>query len=108
MGKFFALTIFVIAILSAIPIVMHTWEAPADISTHGHLIDEQMSETMAEAGISFLSAQLLLAFFIWQFSNRGTESKLKNFPGGARGLVTSAVLVVWVEGLALRAFGVKA
>jgi len=67
MGKFFAITIFVIAILSAIPIVMHTWEAPADISTHGHLIDEQMSETMAEAGISFLAAQLLLAFFIWQF-----------------------------------------
>src|SRR5258708_31656017 len=97
MGKFFAVSIFVIAILSAIPIVMHTWEAPADISTHGHLIDEQMSETMAEAGISFLAAQLLLAFFIWQFSNRGTESKLKSFPGGARALVIAAVLVVGVE-----------
>src|SRR6267142_1134431 len=108
MGKFFAITIFVIAILSAIPIVMHTWEAPADISTHGHLIDEQMSETMAEAGISFLAAQLLLAFFVWQFSNRGTESKLKNFPGGARALVIAAVLVVGVEVLALGVFGVKA
>src|SRR6267378_323616 len=108
MGKFFAITIFVITILSAIPIVMHTWEAPADISTHGHLIDEQMSETMAEAGISFLAAQLLLAFFIWQFSSRGTESKLKNFPGGARALVIAAVLVVGVEVLALGVFGVKA
>jgi cytochrome c oxidase subunit 2 len=108
MGKFFAITIFVIAILSAIPIVMHTWEAPADISTHGHLIDEQMSETMAEAGISFLAAQLLLAFFVWQFSNRGMESKLKSFPGGARALVIAAVLVVGVEVLALGVFGVKA
>ena len=108
MGKFFAITILVIAILSAIPIVMHTWEAPADISTHGHLIDEQMSETMAEAGISFLAAQLLLAFFIWQFSNRGTETKLKSFPGGAKALVIAALLVVGVEVLALGVFGVKA
>jgi len=108
MGKFFAITILVIAILSAIPIVMHTWDAPADISTHGHLIDEQMSETMAEAGISFLAAQLLLALFIWQFSNRGTESKLKKFPGGAKALVIAALLVVGVEVLALGVFGVKA
>ena len=108
MGKFFAITILVIAVLSAIPIVMHTWEAPADISTHGHLIDEQMAETMAEAGISFLAAQFLLAFFIWQFSNRGTETKLKSFPGGARALVIAALLVVGAEVLALGVFGVKA
>jgi cytochrome c oxidase subunit 2 len=87
---------------------MHTWDAPADISTHGHLIDEQMSETMAEAGISFLAAQLLLALFVWQFSNRGTESKLKKFPGGAKALVIAALLVVGVEVLALGVFGVKA
>ena len=108
MGKFFAVTILVIAILSAIPIVMHTWDAPADVSTHGHLIDEQMSETMAEAGISFLAAQFILAFFVWQFSNRGKESKLKSFPGGARALVIAALLVVGVEVLALGVFGVKA
>jgi cytochrome c oxidase subunit II len=108
MAKFFAVTIVVIAILSAIPIILHTWDAPADISTHGHLIDEQMSETMAEAGISFLAAQFILAFFVWQFSNRGKESKLKNFPGGAKALVIAALLVVGVEVLALGVFGVKA
>ncbi len=69
MAKFFAITILVIAILSAIPILRHTWVAPEDISTHGHLIDEQMSETMAEAGIAFLAAQFILALFIWQFSS---------------------------------------
>ena len=62
------------------------WRLP-DISTHGHLIDEQMSETMAEAGIAFLAAQFFLAFFIWQFSNRGAGSKDQKFPGGAKGLV---------------------
>jgi len=108
MAKVFAVTIIVIAILSAIPILRHTWVAPEDISTHGHLIDEQMSETMAEAGIAFLAAQFLLALFVWQYSNRGPDAKLKRFPGGATGLVIAALLVVGVEVLALGVFGVKA
>ena len=108
MAKFFAVTIIVIAILSAIPILRHTWVAPEDISTHGALIDEQMSETMAEAGISFLAAQFVLAFFIWKFSNPGPDAKIKNFPGGATGLVIAAFLVVGIEVLALGIFGVKA
>src|ERR1700682_6408991 len=108
MAKLFALTIIVIAIASAIPVVMHTWEAPADISTHGHLIDEQMNETMIEAGVSFLAAQIVLAIFVWQFSNRGPEAKLKRFPGGAKGLVIAALLLVGAEVMALGVFGVKA
>jgi cytochrome c oxidase subunit 2 len=107
-AKFFALTIIVIAIASAVPVVMHTWVAPADISTHGHLIDEQMSETMIEAGVSFLAAQIILAIFIWQFSNRGPDAKTKTFPGGAKGLVIAALLLVGAEVLALGVFGVKA
>jgi cytochrome c oxidase subunit 2 len=108
MAKLFAVTLVVIAILSAIPVLRHTWVAPEDISTHGHLIDEQMSETMAEAGIAFLAAQFLLALFVWQYSNRGPGAELKRFPGGATGLVIAAVLVVGVEVLALGVFGVKA
>src|SRR5580698_9923507 len=105
MAKFFSVTIIVIAILSAIPILRHTWVAPEDISTHGHLIDEQMSETMAEAGIAFLAAQFVLAVFIWQFSNRAPDAKIKRFPGGATGLVIAAFLVVGIEVLALGVFG---
>ena len=104
MAKFFAVTIVVIAILSAIPVLRHTWDAPADISTHGVLIDDQMSETMAEAGIAFLAAQFLLAFFIWKFSNRPADAKIMKFPGGAKGLVIAAFLVVGVEVLALGDF----
>jgi cytochrome c oxidase subunit 2 len=108
MAKFFAITIIVIAIASAIPILLHTWVAPEDISTHGHMIDEQMSETMAEAGISFLAAQLILALFIWRFSNPRPEERVKSFPGGAKALVIGAVLLVGAEVLALGVFGVKA
>src|ERR1700684_2318500 len=108
MAKLFAVTIIVIAILSAIPILRHTWVAPEDISTHGALIDEQMSETMAEAGIAFLAAQFVLAIFVWMFSNRGPDAKITKFPGGAKGLVIAAFLVVGIEVLALGVFGVKA
>ncbi len=85
MAKFFALTIIVIAIASAIPILRHTWPAPQDISVHGHLIDEQMSETMAEAGISFLAAQFIFAIFVWKFSNRPKDAKIGKFPRRGQG-----------------------
>ena len=108
MAKLLAVTIIVIAIGSAMPIILHTWEPPTDISVHGKLIDEQMSETMVEAGICFLVAQIVLGLFIWKFSNRPREEKIKSFPGGARGLVTAAVIVVGLEVMALGAFGTKA
>jgi len=108
MAKFFAVTIVVIAIASAIPVVLHTWGPPEDISTHGQLIDEQTSDTMVEAGISFLAAQFVLAFFIWKFSDPKPGAKIKYFPGGAKGLVIAAVLLVGTEVLALGVFGTKA
>jgi len=108
MAKFFAITIIVIAIASAIPIVRHTWDPPANISTHGGLIDEQTSETMAEAGISFLISQILLALFIWKFSSFRPGDKIKTFPGGAKTMVWAGFLLVGTEVLALGIFGVKA
>jgi len=108
MAKFFAVTIVLIAIGSAVPILRHTWWMAEDISTHGAPIDEQMSETMAEAGISFLASQIILAFFIWRFSNPRPAEKVKNFPGGATGLVVAAFLLVGTEALALGVLGTKA
>jgi cytochrome c oxidase subunit 2 len=108
MGKVFAVTVILIAILSAIPILMHKWTPPQDISTHGGLIDEQMSETMAEAGISFLAAQFILGFFVWKFSSTTKDDKIRRFPGGATGLVSAAVILVGIEVFALGIFGTKA
>lgn len=108
MGKAFAVTLIIIAIASAIPVIRHTWDLPQDISTHGKPIDEQMGETMAEAGISFLAAQFILAWFVWRYTNRPRSEKIKSFPGGARGLVTAAVIVVGIEVFALGLFGAKA
>ncbi len=108
MGKLVAVTLILITIASAYPILAHIWVPPADISTHGHLIDEQIADTMAEAGTCFIAAQIILAVFIWMFSNRQPGAKIKNFPGGAKGLVIAAVALVGSEVLALGAFGSKA
>src|SRR3954453_9426505 len=108
MAKLFAITLIIIAILSAVPIVQHTWRTAEDISSHGAPINEQMSETMAEAGILFLASQILLYVFVWKFSKPKAGQPIKNFPGGAMGLVIAAFLLVGTEVLALGAFGAKA
>ncbi len=110
MAKFFAVTIFVIALASAYPIVANSWftRAPQDISTHGYLIDNQMHETMIEAGLAFLASQILLAWFIWSFSNRPKGAKIGTFPGGAKTMVLAGFLLVGTEVLALGVFGTKA
>lgn len=111
-GKIFAVLIVVIALLSAIPIINHTFMGasvtlPEDISTHGKAIDEQLSVTMAEAGISFLAAQLVLGLFVWQFAHR-KGGPTKKFPGGATAMVIVAFLFVGAEVLALGMVGSKA
>ena len=108
MGKLLAVVLVIIAVLSAYPIVSHMFVLPEDISTHGHAIDEQLNETMLEAGISFVGAQLVLAFFVWSFTGRKEGSPLKNFPGGAKVMVIGAFLLVGTEILALGVMGQKA
>ncbi len=108
MAKLFAVTVFVIAILSAIPIARHTWWLAPDISTHGAPIDDQTSDTMWEAGVSFLVSQFLLAWFVLKFSGDRPGQKIKTFPGGAKTVVWAAFLLVGTEVLALGVFGVKA
>jgi cytochrome c oxidase subunit II len=104
MGKFFAIVVALIAIGSAIPIVLHVWTPPPDISTHGAAIDDQMSETMIEAGFSFLAAQLVLAFFVWKFAGP-REGPIRSLPGGAKLLVAAALVLVGSEVLALGVIG---
>jgi cytochrome c oxidase subunit II len=108
MGKLLAIVLVLIAVLSAYPIVTHMFVLPEDISTHGHAIDEQLRDTMVEVGISFIGAQLVLAFFVWSFANRKQGSPLKNFPGGAKVMVIGAFLIVGTEILALGVMGQRA
>ena len=108
MGKVFGVILTIIALVSAYPIVTHMYVQPVDISTHGHAIDEQLADTMAEAGLSFVLAQILLAYFVWKFSNRKSGSKVTQLPGGAKLVVATAFILVGTEVLALGVLGQKA
>lgn len=108
MGKFFAVMLIIIAIGSAVPIVRHTWAPPEDISVHGHMIDDQITDTMYEAGFSFLAAQFLLALFVWRFADIKVPGRIRNFPGGAKLMVGAAVILVGTEILALGILGQRA
>src|SRR5258708_10163746 len=104
MGKFFAVVLVLIALASAYPIVTHMYVMPEDISTHGHQIDEQLSDTMAEAGISFLLAQLVLAVFVWKFAERKDGGEVQHFSRGAQGMGAAAFILVGTGVLAVRGF----
>src|SRR5258708_12997730 len=85
-GKVFAVIVIVIALLSAVPIITHTFlganvAPPEDISTHGPQIDKQLDDTMIEAGLSFLAAQLVLGFFVWHSGGK-KYPHLTLFPRG--------------------------
>src|SRR6202021_3941360 len=108
MGKVFGVILTIIALASAYPIVTHMYVQPVDISTHGHAIDEQLADTMAEAGLSFVLAQLLLAFCVWRFSNRKEGAKVFHMWGGAKLVVVAAFILVGTEVLALGVLGQKA
>ena len=108
MARFFAVTVVLAALLSAVPIVRQTWPAPQQISSTGHVLDREMTETMIEVGVLFLAAQLLLGFFVWKFADRKAATPIRNFPGGAGALIVFAVIVVGVEILALGMVGQRA
>jgi cytochrome c oxidase subunit 2 len=104
MGKLFGVVLVLIAVISAVPVLKHTWWMPEDISTHGHMIDRQMSETLAESGIAFVAAQFVLAGFVFMFGEKKGR-KAKNLPGGAKLVVIAAIALVGTEVLALGVFG---
>jgi cytochrome c oxidase subunit 2 len=108
MGKLFGIVLAVITLVSAYPVVTDKYVQPQDISTHGHLIDEQLSNTMVEAGFAFIGAQLLLAFFVAKFSNRKAGAPVKHLPGGIKLMIGIAFFLVGAEVLALGVLGQKA
>lgn len=108
MGKILAVVLVLVALISAYPILAGKYSPPENISTHGLLIDRQLHETLIQTGLFFVMAQLLLALFIWAFTNRKSGGKLKPLPGGATAMVVAAFLLVGTELLAFGMVGQKA
>ena len=105
MGKFFAVILVLITLISVYPIIAHTWWPPPTISTTGPSVDHQMDETMVGTGVLFVSSQLILAGFVWVFGGR--KGKIKGWPGGHRPVVAFAIILVGLEILSLSFVGSK-
>jgi cytochrome c oxidase subunit 2 len=106
MGKLFGILLTAITLASAAIFAAHIWWMPANISAQGAAVDRLMGDTLAGTGLLFLTAQLLLAVFAWQFGEHrnGTAS---NFPGGSKPLIAFALLVVGIEIAAFTFLGSK-
>lgn len=107
MGKFFAIALTIITIVSAAIFVSRIWWFPPDISVLGAGIDHQVMETMIATGVLFVASQFALAFFVWRFADRGDGRRVKIFPGGAKPMVIFAVVLVGIEVLVLTLVGSK-
>jgi cytochrome c oxidase subunit II len=106
MARVFALLIILITIVSSLPLLRLNWWMPADVSTHGAMIDRQMEHTMAGAGFAFVVSQFLLAAFVLT-SSSSRRATVKTLPGGPGFAVAAAFLLVGIEVVALGIFGVK-
>ena len=107
MGKLFAVIIAVITVVSTAVFVMRIWWLPPDISVLGIGIDHQLMETMIASGVLFVVSQLVLALFVWRYSDRGNARPIKTFPGGATPMVILATVLVSAEILVLSLVGTK-
>jgi cytochrome c oxidase subunit 2 len=106
MGRAFAIIVVIITLVSAYFFAAHTWWLPAGASAHAPALDEQFKSTFLEAGLAFILSQLLLAAFVWKYRDRaGARPKL--FPGGAKGPVLTAFVLVGLELLGLELMGSK-
>jgi cytochrome c oxidase subunit 2 len=106
-GKFFSITVTIIAVVSAGIFISRIWWLPPDISVLGAGIDHQLMETMIASGVLFVTSQLALAVFVWRSGDGNADRKIKLFPGGVKPLVIFAVVLVGIEVLVLTLVGSK-
>lgn len=105
-GKFFAVVVLLVTLITAYCVITHVWWMPVDISVHGPKIDQQIEETIVVAGLLFIAGQIVLATFVALYG--GARAKVKQIRGGAKPLIIFAFLLVGTEVLALSFVGSKA
>lgn len=105
-GKFFAVIVILVTLITAYCVITHVWWMPVDISVHGPKIDQQIEETIFVAGLLFIAGQIVLATFVALYG--GARTKVKQIRGGAKPLIIFAFALVGTEVLALSFVGSKA
>src|SRR5579872_3842743 len=106
MALAFAILVVIITLICVGAFAGHTW-LPAAIAAHGPALDRQLSETLLGTGALFVLAQLLLAYVVWKYRDRGDHRRIGIFPGGWKLTVGFAVVVIGFELIALGAVSQK-
>jgi cytochrome c oxidase subunit II len=78
---------------------------PEQISEHGGAIDAQFIRTLVVVAISFISAQVVLGYFIWRFRDRGTGRA--TYTHGSVKMEVGLMLLTAVVFVTLAAMGQK-
>jgi cytochrome c oxidase subunit 2 len=61
-----------VAAITVLIMAFKVWWLPELVSVHGAAIDRQFVLTLIVAGTTFFLAQVVLAFYIWRYRDRGT------------------------------------
>jgi cytochrome c oxidase subunit II len=95
MGKLFSAVLAVIALASVGLFLSRHW-MPSPAAKHAPILDSQLHWTLTDAGVIFLTAQFILAVFVWKFRTR-PDRKTKTFPAGVQIAVVIAVVFIGIE-----------
>jgi cytochrome c oxidase subunit II len=106
MGRALAVLIGLMTALSVWMFVNGKWWFPASISEHGPAYDQQFVLTIIVVGVSFVGAQLGLAYAVWKFRDRGDKERAAYTHGNNRveiaGVVVTTIVFVTVAFLGQR------
>jgi cytochrome c oxidase subunit 2 len=105
MAAFLAVVIWLVTVASIYLFSGIPGWFPEQISEHGGAIDAQFIRTLVVVAISFISAQVVLGYFIWRFRGRGTGRA--TYTHGSVKLEVGLMLLTAVVFVTLAAMGQK-
>ncbi len=106
MGRALAVLIGVMTLLSVWMFTNGKWWFPASISEHGPAYDQQFILTIIVVGVSFVAAQLGLAYAVWKFRDTGGGERATYTHGNNRveiaGVIFTTIVFVTIAFLGQR------
>ncbi len=105
MGVALAVVIWIITVVSAYLFSGIPGWFPEQISEHGGAMDQQFIRTLVVVAISFISAQVVLGYYIWRFRDRGTGRA--TYTHGSAKLEIGLMLLTGTVFVTLAAMGQK-
>lgn len=92
----FAITLWIITLISIFLFVSRYWWFPESASTHGELLDRQFVITLVVTGVVFIAAQVGLGYFIFRYrEGSGREARYSHGNNTMEMVWTAATTVLF-------------